>query len=143
MTAITDFIARTGAKFGGGSLIFLPGERSHGSEIGYRPIPEDRLEYLSRLMWVDSRLRAKILDIRDMDEKDGRVKRIHRRTAAAASKGGLKLTQTKENKKITKLWEAFQRRTRLDKREKLTSDARGFLMEGNLPIQWVLCPARP
>jgi len=139
MTAISNFIERTGARFAGGAGIYLPGESGRGfNELGYRPTPEDRMQYISRLLWVDSGLRAKVLDIRKMDQEDPRVKKIHRRTASAAIKGGLILKQKRENTRISREWHDFVRRLKLDKRQKLTSDARGFVMEGNLPLQWIL-----
>ncbi|MFZ5658752.1 MAG: hypothetical protein ACOY5C_02720 [Pseudomonadota bacterium] len=111
------------------------------SEIGRRPSPEDQIKYLYRLMWVDPDLRQAILDIREMDRLDGRVKRIHSRVARDVIKGGLVFTQNKGNKRIRDLWEEYARRLQLNRVEKLKSDARGLVMEGNLPLQWVLDPA--
>lgn len=59
------------------------------TESGKRPTPENALKYLYRTMWVDPDLRQAILDIREMDRKDGRVKRIHGRLARDTVKGGL------------------------------------------------------
>lgn len=107
-------------------------------EVGKRPTPENSTKYLYRLMWVDSDVRQAILDVREMDRLDGRVKRIHNRLARDTVKGGLVLTQSVPSKRIRKEWEQFVDRLQLNRVEKLKSDARGLAMEGNLPLQWVL-----
>lgn len=112
------------------------------TEIGTRATPENATKYLYRTMWVDPDIRARILDIRDMDQKDGRIKKIHKRTASAAIKGGLVLQQKTESKRVKRAWERFSRRLGFHRREKLHSDARGLMMEGNLPLQWVLNQAQ-
>lgn len=117
----------------------LPGELWPGStETGLRADPEAALKYQYRRMWVDPDLRSAIVDLRRMDAVDGRVKRIHARTARAAAKGGVLLHCPTTNKRLARLWEQFARRTELYRREKLESDLRGLMMEGNLPIQWVI-----
>lgn len=120
----------------------LPNEQAaaaaRDSELGMRATPENSLKYLYRTMWVDPDTRAAILDIRDMDRKDGRVKMIHSRVARDIIKGGLVMKQATDSESISKEWQAFGRRLQLDRREKLKSDARGFVMEGNLPLQIVL-----
>ena len=108
------------------------------SETGRRPTPENQVKYLYRMMWVDPDLRQAILDIREMDRLDGRVKRIHSRVARDVVKGGLIMQQVTPNETVSKLWDVFQRRLQLNRTEKLKSDARGLVMEGNLPTQWVL-----
>lgn len=108
------------------------------SEQGKRPTPENSTKYLYRMMWVDPDVRAAILDIREMDRLDGRVKRIHTRIARDAVKGGLVLTQFKDSPTIRREWSAFSERLQLRNPQKLKSDARGLAMEGNLPLQWVL-----
>lgn len=108
------------------------------SERGQRSTPEDGLKYLYRGMWVDYEFRAKVLDIRRMDEADGRVRRIHSRVARDMVRGGLVFTQATESRALRREWNAFERRLQLDRAEKLKSDARGLVMEGNLPLQWVL-----
>lgn len=119
----------------------LPGEEPRpNTAIGLRTTPENMLKYLYRYMWVDPDLRQAVLDIREMDRLDGRVKKIHRRTAAFATKGGLRLETASANKRIIRAWEAFHARLHLNRMEKLESDARGLMMEGNLPLQWVLGP---
>src|SRR5882672_12105730 len=120
----------------------LPNEQAsianRGSEIGVRATPENELKYMYRQMWVDPDLRQAILDVREADRLDGRVKRVHSRIARDVIKGGLLLQQATENKTLAKEWQAFGKRLQLDRREKLKSDARGFVMEGNLPMQWVM-----
>lgn len=108
------------------------------SEQGYRPTPENQLKYAYRLLWVDPDLRQAILDIREMDRLDGRVKRIHSKMAGHVVKGGLVMLQGSPSKALAREWDAFQRRLQLNNIGKLKSDARGLVMEGNLPMQWVL-----
>lgn len=110
------------------------------SESGMRATPENAIRYLQRIMQVDYDLRAKILDIRYMDQTDPRVKKIHARMARTAVKSGLLLKTNSTNKRLTRAWHDFERRLMLHRREKLESDARGLSMEGNLPMQWVLTP---
>lgn len=120
-----------------------PGEPLTGStERGYRPTPENAVRYLYRDMWVDPDLRQSIMDIRHADRMDGRVKQIHRKTARAAVKGGLILRVNDGPKWLHREWHAFAMRCGLFRIEKLQSDVRGLLMEGNLPLQWVLDDAR-
>lgn len=106
-------------------------------EYGYRPTPDRRSMYLYQRLWVEPDFRARVIDVREMDDKDGRVKKIHGRMARTAIKGGLKL-RGNPSKTIRTRWEQFERRLNLTRREKLESDARGLAMEGNLPMQWVL-----
>jgi hypothetical protein len=113
-------------------------QNSTTSEIGRRPTPEDQIKYLYRMLWVDPDLRQAILDIRSMDKCDGRVKRIHSRIARDIIKGGLVMQQGQASDVLAREWDAFQRRLQLNRIEKLKSDARGLVMEGNLPMQWVL-----
>ena len=108
------------------------------TELGRRATPENSMKYLYRTMWVDPDVRQAILDIREMDKLDGRVKYIHKRIARDATKGGLVFTQVKPRRTLLKEWEAFARRLQLHRPEKLKSDARGLAMEGNLPLQWVI-----
>lgn len=118
----------------------LPGESGFNtSEIGFRPTPENALRYQYRQFYVDPNLRQAIVDIRDMDRQDGRVKKIHGRLARTAVKGGLRLQWVgEEDELITRLWKEFQHRLFLHRAEKLESDCRGLIMEGNLPMQWIL-----
>jgi hypothetical protein len=116
---------------------------ARGDEQGYRSTPENALKYAYRVMWVDPDVRQAILDIRDMDRKDGRVRRIHARIARDTVKGGLVFTQSAPNETVRRMWDGFARRLNLLNPEKLKSDARGLAMEGNLPVQWVLDRSAP
>lgn len=117
----------------------LPGEQVWPStETGLRADPEAQLKYMYRRMWVDPDLRSAIIDIRRMDALDGRVKKIHSRTARAAAKGGVLLHMPTPNTRLLRIWDAYARRIGLYRRQKLESDLRGMMMEGNLPMQWVL-----
>lgn len=121
----------------------IPNEEPYiSTERGTRATPENSLKYLYRTMWVDPDLRQSILDIREMDRLDGRVKRIHGRLARDAVKGGLIMQQARDNPKLARLWDDFSRRLQFNRAEKLKSDARGLVMEGNLPLQFVLDPER-
>jgi hypothetical protein len=117
----------------------LPGENfGGGSELGQRAHPEDVAKRLMRAMWVDPALRAQIMDIRHMDRMDGRVKKIHLRTSRAAAKGGILLTAPGQSKRLQREFESFANRLHLYRRDKVESDIRGLMMEGNLCMQWVL-----
>lgn len=144
MSILDGLISRArsaAARFAGGAAA-LPNEsaadKSGTSEIGGRTTPEDRIKYMYRLMYVDPDLRQAILDVRSMDKLDGRVKRIHNRVARDIIKGGLVLQLAQPSEVLAKHWGDYQRRLQLNRVEKLKSDARGLVMEGNLPLQWVL-----
>lgn len=117
----------------------VPGEPAGpSSERGVRTTPENQLKYLYRMMWVDPDVRQAILDVREMDRLDGRVKQIHSRVARDTIHGGLVMQDSARSNTLRKKWDAFARRLQLNRAEKLKSDARGLIMEGNLPYQWVL-----
>ncbi|AUH51236.1 hypothetical protein CXB49_10645 [Chromobacterium sp. ATCC 53434] len=117
----------------------LPGEPAGvTSESGRRSTPENQIRAMYRQFYVDHDLRATILDIRQMDLADGRVKRIHVRVARDVTRGGLVLLQTDPTSPLRAEWGRFVSRLQLNRAEKLKSDARGLLKEGNLPMQWVL-----
>ena len=117
----------------------LPGEQTGPtSEQGYRPTPENRLDYLYQRMWVDPERRQSVMDVRAIDRRDGRVKKVHTKISRTVVKGGLMLETSSENKQLIKAWESFLLRTNLKSHEKLESHARGFAIEGNLAMQWIL-----
>lgn len=117
----------------------LPGEDvARSTEVGMRTTPEQEIEYAMQALEPSFLLRAKILEIRDMDDRDARVKKIHERTARAAVKGGLMLKGASGSERVQRLWIDYLRRLDLRRSEKLESDMRGALMEGSLPLQWVL-----
>lgn len=111
----------------------LPGEQ------GDRLASDKALERLYREMWVDHERRAIVALMREMDQKDGRVKQVHNRLARDCIRGGLVLQAVEKHgsETIKREWSAFMGRLQLDRREKLKSDARGLVMEGNLPLQLV------
>lgn len=108
------------------------------SERGSRSTEEQKLRALYESMMPSFNSRQIIFDIRRMDATDGHVKRIHHRTSHALTKGLLTLENPKKNKRLAREWALFSKSLQLDKRAKLASDARGLMMEGNLPLQWVL-----
>lgn len=120
----------------------LPGETASTgagtTETGRRGTPESQLKTIYRQLTVDYELRAIINDIRLMDKQDGRVKRIHNRVARDVTRGGLVMLNATPGSQLQAQWAAYVRRLELNNPQKLKSDARGLLMEGNLPIQWVL-----
>lgn len=138
---IIDEIKSMGRGVASKARALWPGESS-GFERGSRATPEASMEYLYRQMWVDPDQRQAILDIRDMDKRDGRVKRIHARVARDVVRGGLVFSQTTENATLRREWEDFSRRLQLTRPEKLRSDARGLVMEGAACLQWVLDEGR-
>lgn len=113
-------------------------EPERSTEKGFRTNTENRISYLYRAMWVDPVHQQRILDLRYMDSVDGRIKKIHTRMARTAVKGGLKIETDPRNKEVIEAWGNFARRCGLGRIQKLESDARGLVMEGNLPLQWVL-----
>lgn len=123
---------------------YNPGANPLSDEKGKR-IPTDvAMERLYQQMWIDHERRAMVLQIRQMDRKDGRIKRIHSKVARDCVRGGLVLQVNKVTSTtvLKREWEAFKGRLQLDVLEKLKSDARGFAMEGNLPLQLVLNDSR-
>ena len=107
------------------------------SEKGTRLPLNRQISALYQQMWVDPALRQSIMDIRSMDRSDGRVKKIHGRIARTAVKGGLMLKKS-TSKRIRRQFDQYIGRLGLHNQEKLESDARGLVMEGNLPMQWVM-----
>lgn len=116
----------------------LPGEK------GDRLASDVAMERIYHQMWIDTRRREAVQLMRTMDTEDGRVKRIHTKIARDCIRGGLVMQMGKatSNKTIKREWEVFKGRLQLDVGEKLKSDARGFVMEGNLPLQLVLNEVR-
>ena len=50
----------------------------------------------------------------------------------------LQVNERASSETLKREWRALQGRLQLEMSEKLRSDARGFVMEGNLPLQWVV-----
>ena len=113
-------------------------EHQPSTELGRRPTPTRQARLESMLTVVDFELRAVIDDIRMMDRADGRVKRIHNRLARDVTRGGLVILQANPTDLVQREWSAFVGRLQLDNAQKLKSDARGLIMEGNLPMQWAV-----
>ncbi|MEE4329278.1 MAG: hypothetical protein V2J10_00305 [Wenzhouxiangella sp.] len=114
------------------------------TEQGRRPSIENWMRReLALANYVDFELRGTIMRIRYMDRVDPRVKKIHARTARAAAKGGLRLHTSSGNTRLIRAWKKFERKLHLNSREKLESDLRGFMIEGSLPLQWVLSTDHP
>lgn len=109
-------------------------------ERGDRIASDLAMQRLYRTMFIDYDRRALVQTMRTMDQQDGRVKTIHKRVARDVVRGGLvcNYRETSSSETLKKEWEAFEYRLQLDQNEKLKSDARGLVMEGNLPLQLVL-----
>lgn len=123
---------------------FNPAASRLPAERGDRLASDEAMQRLYRTMWIDTERRAMVQQMRTMDRTDGRVKQIHNRIARDCIRGGMVL-QVKEldsSEVLKKEWELFKGRLQLDNREKLKSDARGLVMEGNLPLQLVVNDVR-
>ena len=119
---------------------FFPAGNHLQGEKGARLPSDAAMQRLYRTMWLDSDRRAMVQTVRDMDRRDGRVKAIHARLARDCIRGGLVLQVNEKGSSETlkREWRALQGRLQLEQAEKLKSDVRGFVMEGNLPLQLVL-----
>jgi len=127
-----------------GEVTPVPGkELPNTTRTGKTPTPEQQMKYQYAWEFVDPSVRAAILDIRKMDRDDTRVKKVHQRTARAIVKGGLMLEIASDKTRLIREWKQFVKRLHLDRQEKLESDARGLIMEGNLPMQWVIDKLSP
>lgn len=113
-------------------------KKARTSEQGRRGTLESQQRSLYQSSMPNFDLYGTIQDIREMDKLDGPVKQIHNRTSSALTKGGLVLTNPSKNKRIQKAWDSFRVRCELNVRAKLISDARGLIVEGSLPLQFVL-----
>jgi hypothetical protein len=112
----------------------LPGEK------GSRLASDESLERTYRTMFIDYDRRALVRLMREMDQKDGRVKSVHGRVARDVIRGGLVLevSEKASSETLKREWAGFVARLQLGRSEKLKSDARGLVMEGNLAHQLVL-----
>lgn len=122
----------------------VPGAQRHGTERGGRVASDVALERLYSSMWLPTERRAMVAQIREMDVKDGRVKTVHGRVARDVIRGGLvmQFPETGTNATLKREWKAFEHRLHLAHQQKLRSDARGLVMEGNLALQLVLDDAQ-
>lgn len=108
------------------------------TEVGRRGTEESQLRAMYERMYPSYDLYSTIKEIRRMDREDGHVKKIHNRTSKALTKGGLILENPTNDKALEAAWTRLRRACHLDDRLKLISDARGLLVDGALPLQWVL-----
>jgi hypothetical protein len=118
---------------------FNPAANNPSGERGDRLPTDVAMQRLYARMWIDTERRAIVQQVRKMDIQDGRVKNIHGRVARDCIRGGLVLqvNEVASSETLKEEWERFMGRLQLDVKEKLKSDARGFVMEGNLPLQLV------
>lgn len=114
------------------------------NEQGLRLATDEAMQRQYRLMMVDYERRALVALMREMDQKDGRVKSVHSRVARDTIRGGLVLevNEKASSETLKREWAVFMARLQLNRAEKLKSDARGLIMEGNLPLQLVLDDAQ-
>ena len=119
---------------------YWPAANHLQGESGARLASDVAMDRMYRSLWLDTERRAMVQTVRDMDRRDGRVKAIHRRLAADCIRGGLVLqvSEKTSSETLKREWLTMKGRMQLDLAEKLRSDARGFVMEGNLPLQLVL-----
>lgn len=127
----------------GGDLVraaLAPLYQRPAAERGARLPSDVAMQRFYRQFAISTEVREKILLLRDMEARDGRVKRIHNQVAGDTIRGGLvmQFTETDSSETLRKEWLAFAHRLCLDRAPKLKSDARGLVCEGNLPLQMVL-----
>ncbi|MBY0234566.1 MAG: hypothetical protein K2W93_06265 [Burkholderiaceae bacterium] len=131
------------AKAAGGGLMraaLAPLFDRPAGERGSRTPSDVALRRMYRQFSISTEVRDKILLLREMEAKDGRVKMIHNRLARDTIRGGLvmQFLETGSSETLRREWMAFASRVHLTKVGKLRSDARGLVAEGNLPLQLVL-----
>jgi hypothetical protein len=115
---------------------------NHHTSDTRKGVVVDRDSYLNRLyneLYVSPALIVAIREVRLMDKTDPRVKKIHKRMARDATKGGIVIQwEGEESDKIKRLFLEFKNRLQLNNPQKLHSDARGAVIDGTLVIQWVV-----
>lgn len=115
----------------------------------YRPMPGERgsrvsadvaLRRMYRQFAVSTELRERIVMLRQMEVMDGRVKMIHNRICRDTIRGGLvmQFLEPHSSDTLRREWLKFSASLQLTNSQKLRSDARGLVAEGNLPLQLVL-----
>lgn len=125
----------------GGTLLrtaLAPLYQRPGGERGARVPADTALKRMYREFAVSTELREKIMLLREMEIKDGRVKAIHGRICRDTIRGGLVMQFAEGGDALKKEWESFAARLQINRAQKLRSDARGLVVEGNLPLQLVL-----
>ena len=113
-------------------------------ERGSRTPSDVAMRRYYRQFAISTEVREKIVLLRDMEQRDGRIKNIHGRVCRDMIRGGLVMQFTAEagSEALRKEWQSFSHRLALDRVQKLRSDARGLVCEGNLPLQLVLDDAQ-
>lgn len=113
-------------------------------ERGHRVPADVALARWYRQFAISTEVRDKILILRQMEARDGRVKAIHGRICRDTVRGGLvmQFTDGTASEVLRREWLAFEQRLQLNRVQKLRSDARGLVAEGNLPLQLVLDDAQ-
>lgn len=132
-------IATVAARIQGLWARFFPAASNLRGETGGRLSSDEALRRLYATMWVDYERRAVIQLMRQMDQQDGRVKQIHGKLARDCIRGGLvmQVNTPASSETLTREWKGVMGRLQLDRMEKLKSDARGMVVEGNLALQLV------
>ncbi|MFA5900664.1 MAG: hypothetical protein WC829_16310 [Hyphomicrobium sp.] len=118
------------------AALFPSQGRMAGERGDRQPSDAAMLRAMKNAMFVDHERRALVELMRTMDRTDGRVKMVHGRTASDVIRGGLVMQTASEV--LSEEWERFAARLQLNNWEKLKSDTRGLVIEGNLPLQLVL-----
>ena len=122
-----------------------PSAGGQGAEKGDRLASDAAmLRAMKSAMFVDYERREMVRLMRQMDQQDGRVKMIHSRVSRDVVRGGLVMQYGEQasSKALKDEWERFEHRLGLNRSEKLRSDARALVLEGNLPLQLVLDDAQ-
>ena len=135
-------LATAGAELMRAALSPLYGRPAN--ERGSRTPADTALRRMYRQFAISTEVRDKIILLRDMEARDGRVKNIHSRICRDMVRGGLvmQFTEGDSSETLRRQWLAFENRLQLDRVQKLRSDARGLVAEGNLPLQLVLDDAQ-
>lgn len=101
------------------------------------------LNELNTELMVHHGLVEDIRALRSMYRDDPRMTKITNRTARSMVKGGLQISTSANNKLLIKKFNEYMRRCGLKNRQALESYGRGFFLEGNLPLQWVIDTSNP
>lgn len=109
-------------------------------EMGHRVPADVAMRRWYRQFAVSTEVRDKIIALREMEARDGRVKRVHGQVCRDMVRGGLvmQFAESASSETLRREWVAFEHRLQLNRPQKLRSDARGLVAEGNLPLQLVL-----
>lgn len=96
-----------------------------------------RRRYRVDVFTGNARLRQTIQVVKEMN-RDPRIQRIHQQTAKDTVKGGLRLVLTGRQPRLQREWKALERRLGWNNFNKLYSDCKGFLLEGNVFLQLLM-----